>query len=45
MKEFAVSMISEAGICEITITDSTLNLNYVESDSGKVLDNFKIVKK
>jgi len=45
MKEFAASMISEAGVCEITITDSTLNLNYVESESGKVLDNFKIVKK
>ena len=43
-KEFAAFISDEAGICEIKINNNSLNFNYILSESGKVVDNFKIVK-
>ena len=43
-KDFAALISDEAGICDIKINNNSLNFNYILSESGKVVDNFKIVK-
>lgn len=44
LQEISYKMIGKAGVCELSITEDKINVNFVATQAQEVMDTFSIIK-